>query len=30
VLSLYKDNKYALMFVDFIKSSKRGVAREER
>ncbi|MFP3294436.1 MAG: acyl-ACP--UDP-N-acetylglucosamine O-acyltransferase [Hydrogenobaculum sp.] len=30
VLSLYKDNKYALMFVDFIKNSKRGVAREER
>ncbi len=30
IISLYKDNKYAMMFVDFIKTSKRGVAREEK
>lgn len=30
ITTLYKDNKYALMFVDFIKNSKRGITREER
>lgn len=30
ILNLYQDNKYAMMLVDFIKSSERGIAREEK